>query len=113
MNPRPIPVYHAVDHDSSRQAVIEMNMMECHFILYVKDHRASTAFYTSVLDRAPELDVAGMTEFRLASGAMLGLMSMSGIRRCARSCLIPRWRGNPVRRCICVLMWQLGIMPAR
>jgi catechol 2,3-dioxygenase-like lactoylglutathione lyase family enzyme len=52
-----------------------------HFILYVRDQRASTAFYREVLAVAPRLDVPGMTELELASGAVLGLMPEAGIVR--------------------------------
>ena len=52
-----------------------------HFILYVADQRSATAFYTAVLAREPRLDVPGMTEFDLGSGAVLGLMPEAGIRR--------------------------------
>ena len=52
-----------------------------HFILYVRDARASAAFYREVLAVAPRLDVPGMTEFELASGAVLGLMPEAGIVR--------------------------------
>jgi uncharacterized glyoxalase superfamily protein PhnB len=50
------------------------------FILYVGDQRASTTFYRRVLDRAPALDVPGMTEFSLCAGCSLGLMPERGIR---------------------------------
>jgi uncharacterized protein len=52
-----------------------------HFILYVEDQPASTAFYGAVLGRAPDLEVPGMTEFRIAEGCVLGLMPVAGIRR--------------------------------
>jgi len=52
-----------------------------HFILYVEDQAESSRFYTCVLGRNPDLDVPGMTEFRLPGGAVLGLMPMAGIRR--------------------------------
>ena len=55
--------------------------MTCHFILYVQDQRASTEFYAAVLERAPDLNVPGMTEFRLGRHAVLGLMPVSGIKR--------------------------------
>jgi catechol 2,3-dioxygenase-like lactoylglutathione lyase family enzyme len=55
--------------------------MRCHFILYVADQAASVAFYRATLNLAPTLDVPGMTEFRLADGAVLGLMPAAGIRR--------------------------------
>lgn len=50
-------------------------------ILYVSDQRASTEFYAQTLARPPDLDLPGMTEFRLTGGAVLGLMPTSGIRR--------------------------------
>jgi catechol 2,3-dioxygenase-like lactoylglutathione lyase family enzyme len=52
-----------------------------HFILYVRDARASVAFYSAVLAIAPRLDVPGMAEFELTSGAVLGLMPEAGIVR--------------------------------
>lgn len=56
-------------------------VQRAHVILFVRDQAASAAFYARVLDRAPSLDVPGMTELALASGAVLGLMPESGIRR--------------------------------
>ncbi len=50
-----------------------------HFILYVRDQAASTAFYERVLGSAPTLDVPGMTEFGLADAVVLGLMPERGI----------------------------------
>lgn len=35
------------------------------FILYVADQARSTAFYSTLLNRAPTLNVPGMTEFEL------------------------------------------------
>jgi catechol 2,3-dioxygenase-like lactoylglutathione lyase family enzyme len=55
--------------------------MKVHFILFVASQEASTTFYSSVLGRAPVLNVAGMTEFRLSQGAILGLMPEDGIAR--------------------------------
>jgi catechol 2,3-dioxygenase-like lactoylglutathione lyase family enzyme len=52
-----------------------------HFILYVQDQERSTTFYGDVLDMEPELNVPGMTEFRLAAETILGLMSSAGIER--------------------------------
>ncbi len=56
-------------------------MSEALFVLYVRDQAASAAFYRHVLDRAPRLDVPGMTEFALTDGAVLGLMPEAGIKR--------------------------------
>ena len=58
-----------------------MPMNVAHFILYVSDQEASTAFYTRVLGLAPRLHVPGMTEFDLPGGAVLGLMPSAGIRK--------------------------------
>ncbi len=52
-----------------------------HLILYVADQEASSRFYAHVLDLKPQLDVPGMTEFRLGEGAILGLMPAAGIKR--------------------------------
>jgi len=58
-----------------------MSITAAHLILYVADQRRSATFYTAVLDRAPRLDVSGMTELELEGGAVLGLMPESGIKR--------------------------------
>lgn len=51
-----------------------------HLILYVQDQAAATAFWRAVLDRPPNLDVPGMTEFPLGTQVVLGLMPEAGIR---------------------------------
>ncbi len=50
------------------------------FILYVAAQERSSRFYRAVLDAEPDLDMPGMTEFRLDGGASLGLMPEAGIR---------------------------------
>ncbi len=62
-------------------------MISVQFILYVQDQARSAAFYAAVLAQPPELDVPGMTEFRLGDGALLGLMLAAGIRRLLGSSL--------------------------
>jgi len=49
------------------------------FILYVADQARSTAFYSTLLAKAPMLNVPGMTEFALSDGCDLGLMPETGI----------------------------------
>ncbi len=49
------------------------------FILYVASQEKSKAFYQSVLLIDPILDVPGMTEFKIADHAILGLMPENGI----------------------------------
>jgi len=51
-----------------------------HCILYVDDQKASTAFYAALLEKAPSMDVPGMTEFELPGGTVLGLMPRQGIQ---------------------------------
>ena len=51
-----------------------------HLILYVRDQVAATAFWQAVLDRRPDLDVSGMTEFPPGTQVVLGLMPEAGIR---------------------------------
>lgn len=58
-----------------------MNTITCHFILYVRDQTASTEFYRYVLYMNPSLDVPGMTEFKIGSQCVLGLMPETGIKR--------------------------------
>jgi catechol 2,3-dioxygenase-like lactoylglutathione lyase family enzyme len=55
--------------------------MRAHFILFVRDQARSRAFYARVLERAPRLDVPGMTELELGPGAVLGLMPEVSITR--------------------------------
>ncbi|NNN07141.1 MAG: glyoxalase [Elusimicrobia bacterium] len=55
--------------------------MQAHLIFYVADQKSSAVFYERVLGLKPQLDVPGMTEFRLGEGAILGLMPSAGIKR--------------------------------
>jgi len=50
-------------------------------ILYVRDQAKSSQFYQHVLDRAPVLDVPGMTEFTLSDECALGLMPGDGVKK--------------------------------
>lgn len=52
-----------------------------HFILYVTDQARSTAFYAAAFGFGPRLNVAGMSEFALPGGGVLGLMPEPGIRK--------------------------------
>ncbi len=55
-------------------------MIRPHFILYVRDQKASCEFYRAVLAMEPALDVPGMTEFHVGR-AVIGLMPEAGIKR--------------------------------
>ena len=55
--------------------------MKSHFILYVSDQKSSSEFYAHTLAIAPELDVPGMTEFKLNDNTILGLMPTASATR--------------------------------
>ncbi len=58
-----------------------MSVTRAHFILYVANQKRSTDFYAAILGMQPVLEVPGMTEFRLSSGAVLGLMPVTSAAR--------------------------------
>lgn len=70
-----------------------------HTILYVSDQRASTHFYTQLLDKSPDLDVPGMTEFRLSPHFTLGLMPEVGIAKILSDKTLHPSQGNGIPRC--------------
>lgn len=76
------------------------------FILYVADPVRSREFYRAVLERAPELDVPGMTEFDLGGGARLGLMPEAGIRRLLGPALTDPAQARGVPRAELYLRWR-------
>lgn len=55
--------------------------MTVHTILYVSDKNRSTEFYKKLLAIEPQLDVPGMTEFKLSENHVLGLMPEKGIKK--------------------------------
>lgn len=48
-------------------------------IIYVEDQQRSKAFYTSLFDTSPVLDVFGMTEIPLTETTRLGILPGDGI----------------------------------
>lgn len=56
-------------------------MITAHTILFVADQARSTEFYSRVLGVEADLNVPGMTEFRLSDGAVLGLMPRASAER--------------------------------
>lgn len=71
---------------------------QAHLIFFVRDQEVSARFYAAVLAREPELDVPGMTEFRLADGAVLGLMPRAGVRRLLGAAIADPARAEDVPR---------------
>ena len=68
-------------------------------ILFVADQQKSRDFYSSVLQMNPELDVPGMTEFKLIDGLKLGLMPENGIARILSDQTPHPKTGNGIPRC--------------
>lgn len=50
-------------------------------ILYVKDQEKSTYFYEKIFRKPPDLNVPGMTSFKLSENCQLGLMPGKGIAK--------------------------------
>lgn len=70
-----------------------MIITQTQIILYVADQSISRDFYHALLNSLPELDVPGMTEFRLGDNCKLGLMPAAGIKR-----LLGHSISNPANR---------------
>lgn len=68
-------------------------------ILYVKDQEVSTDFYTQLFRHQPDLNVPGMTEFKLSENCKLGLMPNSGIARILEDKTPHPDQGNGIPRC--------------
>lgn len=73
--------------------------METEFILYVANQEKSKIFYSLVLDKAPLLDVPGMTEFLLTEKTKLGLMPETGIYKILGNKTPHPSVGNGIPRC--------------
>jgi len=58
-----------------------MLVKKINMILFVKDQALSRDFYRALLKQEPQLDVPGMTEFRINEAVVLGLMPSKGIIR--------------------------------
>lgn len=68
-------------------------------ILYVKDQQASTDFYIQLFRQNPDLNVPGMTEFKLAENFKLGIMPNKGIAKILGDKTPHPGLGNGVPRC--------------
>lgn len=68
-------------------------------ILYVNDQQESTAFYQKIFRKDPDLNVPGMTEFRLAENCKLGLMPNKGIAKILAGKTPHPDMGNGIPRC--------------
>jgi predicted enzyme related to lactoylglutathione lyase len=69
------------------------------FILYVSEQNRSRNFYAQILQKAPSLDVPGMTEFDLNDTCKLGLMPENGIAKILGDHLPHPAIGSGIPRC--------------
>ncbi len=68
-------------------------------ILYVNDQNASANFYQKIFRKKPELNVPGMTEFKLSENCKLGLMPNQGIAKILGNKIPHPEQGNGIPRC--------------
>lgn len=68
-------------------------------ILYVNDQQASADFYTKIFRQNPDLNVPGMTEFKLTENCKLGLMPNKGIAKILSGKTPHPDQGNGIPRC--------------
>ena len=76
-----------------------MNASAFELILYVKDQQLITKFYSALLNRQPDVNVPGMTEFILANNLKLGLMPEAGIAKILLDKTPHPALGNGIPRC--------------
>lgn len=68
-------------------------------ILYVNDQQASADFYARLFRQPPDLNVPGMTEFKLAENCKLGIMPNKGIAKILSDKTPHPDEGNGIPRC--------------
>lgn len=76
-----------------------MSILYYEIILYVSDQNRSRDFYSAILQKPPNLDVGGMTEFTLSDNLKLGLMPEGGIAKILSDKTPPPSSGNGIPRC--------------
>lgn len=81
-----------------------MNIQSAEVILYVADPLRSKTFYNQLLNRLPDLDVPGMTEYNLHPFLKLGLMPDEGIAKIVSPPLPHPSTGTGIPRCELYLM---------
>ncbi|MCC6865326.1 MAG: lactoylglutathione lyase [Ignavibacteria bacterium] len=76
-----------------------MHIHRIETILYVNDQQASAEFYSKLFRQNPDLNVPGMTEFKLADNFKLGLMPNKGIAKILTDKTPHPDQGNGIPRC--------------
>lgn len=70
-----------------------------HTILYVENQEKSADFYEKLLCKKADLNVPGMTEFKISESHVLGLMPNQGIARILKDEVPNPSKGNGIPRC--------------
>lgn len=68
-------------------------------ILYVSNQEISSEFYQKIFRKSPDLNVPGMTEFKLSENCKLGLMPNKGIAKILADKTPHPDKGNGIPRC--------------
>ncbi|MBW6460451.1 MAG: lactoylglutathione lyase [Bacteroidales bacterium] len=68
-------------------------------ILYVSNQEVSTEFYQKIFRKSPDLNVPGMTEFKLSMNCKLGLMANKNIAKILADKTPHPDKGNGIPRC--------------
>lgn len=76
-----------------------INIHTTHAILYVEDQQKSANFYQHLLLRKPQLNVEGMTEFKISENFILGLMPSKDIAQILSGNIIHPDKAKGIPRC--------------
>lgn len=76
---------------------IDINIFE--IILYVENQEISREFYEKIFRKPPDLNVAGMTEFKISDKCILGLMPNMGISKILNHLMPDPSSGKGIPRC--------------
>lgn len=68
-------------------------------ILYVEDQKVSRDFYEKIFRKPPDLDVEGMTEFKISDKYIVGLMPNKGIAKILSDSMPDPSTGTGIPRC--------------
>ena len=74
-------------------------MEKVEFILYVHNKKVASDFYKAVLNKDASNDDAGITEFELTKGCILGIMPESGMAKVLQPIMPHPAQANGIPRC--------------
>jgi predicted enzyme related to lactoylglutathione lyase len=79
--------------------MVSENSIKDMIIIYVADQQQSRDFYKAVLNKEPQIDVPGMTEFSLNENTLLGLMPEKSIAKILQDKTPNPASGSGIPRC--------------